>query len=428
MDNEILRVEGLGKQYRLGEVGTGTISHDLNRWWAKIRGKDDPFLKVGEVNKRAEKGNSDYVWAIQDISFSVQQGDVLGIIGKNGAGKSTLLKILSKVTGPSTGKIYSNGKIAALLEVGTGFHPELTGRENIYLNGAILGMPKSEIQKKFDDIVSFSGVSRYVDTPVKRYSSGMMVRLGFAVAAHLEPDILIVDEVLAVGDAEFQKKCIGKMSEVSKEGRTVLFVSHNLSTVNQLCNKSLLMENGQLVYSGKTSDVIDKYLSNVEEKNHVSWLDEESIRKGNGKIRIQNISINENQNKISVLRVGESLRLKMELLQKDDLDSQSIACAVRICRVDDISLSNDENIDRDIELKMVGNSLELELLYEDVRLYPGQYKFQVFLGTGDWMEHFDIIDPFTAFEVINGSNLTKRELNSANGQFYMHPKWSILSS
>ncbi|MBA3987179.1 MAG: ABC transporter ATP-binding protein, partial [Flavobacteriales bacterium] len=221
----ILKAENISKQYRLGTVGTGTLSHDLNRWWHAVRGKDDPYLQVGGVNDRSEKATEDYVWALRDINFEVQEGEVLGIIGKNGAGKSTLLKILSRVTSPTTGEIKTRGRIASLLEVGTGFHPELTGKENIFLNGAILGMTRTEIRSKIDEIISFSGCEMYIDTPVKRYSSGMRVRLAFAVAAHLEPDILVIDEVLAVGDAEFQKKAIGKMQDISKgEGRTVLFV------------------------------------------------------------------------------------------------------------------------------------------------------------------------------------------------------------
>jgi len=257
----VIRVENLSKQYRLGEVGTGTVSHDLNRWWHKVRGKPDPYLKIGETNDRSQKGQSDLVWALKDINFEVQQGEVLGIIGKNGAGKSTLLKILSRITGPTTGRVQVKGRIASLLEVGTGFHPELTGRENIYLNGTILGMRKREVDRKLDEIVDFAGVARYLDTPVKRYSSGMMVRLGFAVAAHLEPEILIVDEVLAVGDAEFQKKALGKMKEVSSgEGRTVLFVSHNMGAVRALCGRGVLLENGEVVKVDVVSDVIDKYL------------------------------------------------------------------------------------------------------------------------------------------------------------------------
>lgn len=255
-----LSIDNLSKQYRLGQVGTGTISHDLNRWWHKVRGKDDPYLKVGEANDRTQKGNSDYVWALKDINLDIKQGDTVGVIGRNGAGKSTLLKILSKVTKPTTGNIKLNGRIASLLEVGTGFHPEMTGRENIYLNGAILGMTKKEISRKFDEILDFSGVERYVDTPVKRYSSGMYVRLAFAVAAHLESEILIVDEVLAVGDAEFQKKCLGKMGDVARgEGRTVLFVSHNLPSIKQLCKSSVYLKNGTLQMQGDTESVLMRY-------------------------------------------------------------------------------------------------------------------------------------------------------------------------
>lgn len=279
MSDVAIKVENLSKQYRLGEVGTGTISHDLNRWWAKLRGKPDPFLRIGESNDRSTKGNSEYVWALQDINFEIKKGETLGIIGKNGAGKSTLLKILSKVTGPTTGQIKARGRIASLLEVGTGFHPELTGRENIYLNGTILGMTRTEVKRKLDEIVDFAGVARYLDTPVKRYSSGMMVRLGFAVAAHLEPEILIVDEVLAVGDAEFQKKAVGKMKEVShKEGRTVLFVSHNMNSVSSFCKKAIWLQQGHMHTIGNTDFVVSQYLRAFREKKSISkWTETQSF-------------------------------------------------------------------------------------------------------------------------------------------------------
>ncbi|HET9503944.1 MAG TPA: ABC transporter ATP-binding protein [Hymenobacter sp.] len=277
MSDIAIKVEGLGKQYRLGEIGTGTISHDLNRWFARLRGKEDPFATVGETNDRTKKGSSDYVWSLKDVDFEVKKGEVLGIIGRNGAGKSTLLKVLSKVTAPTTGNIKVNGRIASLLEVGTGFHPELTGRENIFLNGAILGMTKTEIRSKFDEIVDFSGVERYIDTPVKRYSSGMYVRLAFAVAAFLEPEILIVDEVLAVGDAEFQKKCLGRMKDVStNDGRTVLFVSHNMAAVKGLCNKGLVMKNGQVLLQSSVEDSVTLYYSLLS-----SSIDNESLKKAN---------------------------------------------------------------------------------------------------------------------------------------------------
>lgn len=279
MEDIVLSIKDVSKQYRLGEVGTGTLSHDLNRWWYKIRGLDDPYLLVGSVNNRASDAIEDYVWALRDISFDVKRGEVLGIIGKNGAGKSTLLKLLSQVTNPTTGHIGVKGRIASLLEVGTGFHPELTGRENIFLNGAILGMTKTEIRLKLDEIIAFAGVAKYIDTPVKRYSSGMKVRLGFAVAAHLEPEILVVDEVLAVGDAEFQKKAIGKMQDVSKDGgRTVLFVSHNMSSVRNLCTSGVLLEDGRITYQGAVDATIDKYLfGEGREKQNIYTLKESNL-------------------------------------------------------------------------------------------------------------------------------------------------------
>ena len=267
MGKKILEINDLGKQYKLGQVGTGTLSHDINRWWAKLKGKEDPFLKIGTENDRTSQTDSDYVWALQNVSFELEQGDVLGVIGRNGAGKSTLLKLLSKITAPSTGEIKTIGKIASLLEVGTGFHPELTGRENVFLNGAILGMDKQEIKSKLDQIVEFSGCAAYIDTPVKRYSSGMMVRLGFSVAAHMDPDILVVDEVLAVGDIEFQQKCLGKMNEVSKSGRTVLFVSHNMQAVGKLCTKGLYLQNGKMVSFGGIDEVLEDYVTSTASNN-----------------------------------------------------------------------------------------------------------------------------------------------------------------
>lgn len=260
-----IKIENVSKQYRLGVISTGTLSHDLNRWWTtKILRKEDPYLKIGSVNDRSQKADSEYVWALKDINMEIEQGDVVGIIGKNGAGKSTLLKLLSRVTKPTTGIIKYKGRIASLLEVGTGFHPEMTGRENIYMNGAIMGMTKQEITRKLDEIVDFSGCERYIDTPVKRYSSGMTVRLGFAIAAHLDPEILVVDEVLAVGDAEFQKKAIGKMQDVSRgEGRTVLFVSHNMASIRALCKHGVLLENGTVKFTGEVNEVCDMYVQDA---------------------------------------------------------------------------------------------------------------------------------------------------------------------
>ena len=297
-----IEIENVSKQYRLGLVSTGTISHDLNRWWAiNVMHKEDPYLKIGETNDRSKKGESDYVWALKDINFNVEQGDVVGIIGKNGAGKSTLLKLLSRVTTPTTGEIRVRGRIASLLEVGTGFHPEMTGRENIYMNGAIMGMTKAEITRKLDEIVDFSGCERYIDTPVKRYSSGMTVRLGFAIAAHLEPEILIVDEVLAVGDAEFQKKAIGKMQDVAQGGeRTVLFVSHNMASIRRLCKHCIILNNGSVFYEGDTEPAIEKYMQmNIPESSEIP-INEMHRKKGlTNKIRFTGIQfLNRDDNEI----------------------------------------------------------------------------------------------------------------------------------
>ncbi|MGE4513002.1 MAG: ABC transporter ATP-binding protein [Chryseobacterium sp.] len=306
-----LRAENISKQYRLGQVGTGTLSHDLNRFWHKMRGKEDPYLKIGEANDRTIKGESDYVWSLRDINFEIKQGDAVGIIGRNGAGKSTLLKLLSKVTKPTTGKIYTRGRIASLLEVGTGFHPEMTGRENVFLNGAILGMTKKEISRKFDEIVDFSGVERYIDTPVKRYSSGMYVRLAFAVAAHLESEILIVDEVLAVGDADFQKKCLGKMNDVTKgDGRTILFVSHNMTAIKELCNKGILLNQGQLVYEGDIIDTVVEYQKNSEIQN--KYIHEGSIETALGieNIKILEFSAKPTQGDLLDINSGVSVKLR----------------------------------------------------------------------------------------------------------------------
>lgn len=313
-----IKIENLSKQYRLGLVSTRTLSHDLNRWWqTAILGREDPYLKIGQENKLTTQSSQEYVWALRDINLEVEEGEVLGIIGKNGAGKSTLLKILSKVTAPTTGIVKARGRIASLLEVGTGFHSEMTGRENIYMNGAIMGMTKAEIRKKFDEIVDFAGVERYIDTPVKRYSSGMTVRLGFAVAAHLEPEILVVDEVLAVGDAEFQKKAIGKMQEVSRDnGRTVLFVSHNLTSIHSLCSNSILLHCGQKISYGTTTSIINDYLKKIRYDNF-SDLDEIKTRKGSGEIKIKKVEFfNSNNDVVNSLISGENVKLKIILTGK----------------------------------------------------------------------------------------------------------------
>ncbi|WP_426671950.1 polysaccharide ABC transporter ATP-binding protein [Mucilaginibacter sp. McL0603] len=305
---KVIKVESLSKAYQLGDFGTGTISRDLERLWASLRGKEDPFLKIGEVNDRTVKSESNVVWSLKDLDFEIDNGDAVGIIGRNGAGKSTLLKILSRVTNPTKGSVKIKGRVASLLEVGTGFHPELTGKENIFLNGAILGMRKTEIKRKFDEIVSFSGVERYIDTPVKRYSSGMYVRLAFAVAAHLESEILIIDEVLAVGDAEFQKKCLGKMGDISKgEGRTVLFVSHNIGAVKSLTKNSLLLSNGQKVLFDSTNTVINHY-HGAAKNNQSNFI----VKTGDSNAFINTIRIVDHLlNQINYIETGVSIGVEI---------------------------------------------------------------------------------------------------------------------
>lgn len=324
MSNTVIEFNNVGKQYILGSIGTGTLSQDLNRWWANIRGKEDPFLKIGDTNDRTQKGDSRFVWALRNINFKVDQGDVVGIIGKNGAGKSTLLKILSRVTSPTTGDIKIKGRIASLLEVGTGFHPEMTGRENIFMNGSIMGMTKAEIKSKFDEIVDFAGVAKYVDTPVKRYSSGMMVRLGFAIAAHLEPEILVVDEVLAVGDAEFQKKAIGKMQNISKgEGRTVLFVSHNMAAVKSLCKRGIVLENGQLAFQGDIDDSLRYYLQSGPHNEGGKIID--AINQHKTSLHFEKIMINGTDKVLSTIpSTQHTLSLLIEGYSDEDLKTDII--------------------------------------------------------------------------------------------------------
>lgn len=338
---KVIEINNLGKQYNLKQVGTGTLANDLKRWWYTVRGKEDPFLRIGDVNDRTKKADSDFVWALRDINFSVFQGDVLGIIGKNGAGKSTLLKILSRTTSPTVGEYKIRGRVASLLEVGTGFHPDLTGRENVFLNGAILGMTKSEIKSNFDEIVNFSGVERYIDTPVKRYSSGMYVRLAFAVAAHLNPEILIVDEVLAVGDQEFQDKCIGKMKDVSAGGKTVLFVSHNITAVRNLCNKGLYLKNGQVLMEGGINKVTDAYtfegLNNLAERKFT-----DSEMRIDRYVKVNSISLLNNDAKLTnEFEVTDKINVKVMYTVYETKYSFTLHCYVKNSRGELLFVSMD---------------------------------------------------------------------------------------
>lgn len=399
---QAIKVENISKLYKLGQVGTGSIAHDLNRFWHRVRGKEDPYLIIGEANDRTKTGKTEYVWSLKDVSFGIEQGNAVGIIGRNGAGKSTLLKILSRVTAPTKGSFKARGRIASLLEVGTGFHPELTGRENVYLNGAILGMRKREIAAKFDEIVDFAGVERYIDTPVKRYSSGMYVRLAFAVAAHLESEILIVDEVLAVGDAEFQKKCLGKMGKVSRgEGRTVLFVSHNMAAVKQLCNKGIVLRNGTLAYEGSQLEAVSYYQSSHETDTFYEHKGPINEAVGNDNIRILKFQIEPLHGDIISISSGVTFRLSFFNNKKDiNLDAT-------------FELKNAD----DIPVFHVGTALSLENnskrgVYTVKGIIPphllnaGQYNFKLIFGENQRYALY-MIEDFLQFEVLNeavGSN------------------------
>ncbi len=381
MSKVVLKVENISKQYRLGQLGTGTMSHDINRWWHKVRGKEDPYLKIGDSNDRSVAGGSEYVWSLKDINFEVEQGEVLGIIGKNGAGKSTLLKILSQVTTPTTGEFKAKGRIASLLEVGTGFHPDLSGRENVFLNGAILGMSKAEIKSKLDEIVDFSGVAKYLDTPVKRYSSGMMVRLGFAVAAHLEPEILIVDEVLAVGDAEFQKKCLGKMKDVAGQGRTVLFVSHNMAAVKNLCTKGIILKNGQLIFSGDSDDACNKYLGMSMDQAQDS-LELRKDRTGTGEILVEQMYFSDFYgNSVAQLISGEYVKLNLKYKKTIKENLTDVFLGITIRNESDIVQTVIATDETKTALNVNKNEGFIEIEMPKLMLRGGSYSITIMIST-----------------------------------------------
>lgn len=397
MSEVVLKIENVSKQYRLGLIGTGTLSHDLKRWWYLARGKEDPYLKVGEVNDRETSGGK-FVWALKDIDFQIRQGEVLGVIGKNGAGKSTLLKLLSQVTNPTTGTIKAKGRIASLLEVGTGFHPELTGRENIFLNGAILGMTKTEIRSRIDEIIEFSGVAKYIDTPIKRYSSGMMVRLGFAVAAHLEPEILVVDEVLAVGDADFQKKCIAKMRDVSLEGRTIIFVSHNMSSVRNLCTRGVVLEKGQLVFDGSVDESISYYIgeSNVATSDVQTVIPENKRLYNTGEAKFKECKLLNSEGILTnelFFREPFNITLLLEAIKNLPSVNISIGVVSKYGEIVAYSVSSDEKYSAiEIEKGLTEISVGFK---ED--LMPGEYFLNIgisYLLSGSSIDYIEYFYPF----------------------------------
>lgn len=394
-----IEFNNVSKQYRLGLVSTRTLSSDLSRWWTiNVRHQEDPYLKVGSVNDRSAAADSEFVWALRNIDFKVEQGDVLGIIGKNGAGKSTLLKLLSKVTAPTTGTIRARGRIASLLEVGTGFHPEMTGRENIYLNGAILGMTKQEITRKLDEIVDFAGVERYIDTPTKRYSSGMTVRLGFAIAAHLDPEILVVDEVLAVGDAEFQKKAIGKMQEVSQgEGRTVLFVSHNMGSVRNLCKNGIVLKDGMVDFVGTANDAVDYYMQMDAYEEVCMQVIDDSFRRMQQLRFAEFISV-EYAKGSNTFASEEPIDFRFEVLGNRDLDNLRINMTV--FGMDDIPVGCVSN-DSVFSIR-AGERKYVHVKLMDHHLAYGNYKVSFSLGIGNYMtgqKDYDVVCDVLKFKI-----------------------------
>ncbi len=394
MSNTVIKVENVCKMYRLGEISTGTIGEDINRWFAKVRGKEDPFAVVNEINDRATKGAGNNIWALKDINFEVKQGEVLGIIGRNGAGKSTLLKLLSRVTVPSIGSIKFKGRIASLLEVGTGFHPDLTGRENVFLNGVILGMTKKEIRKKFDEIVDFAGVERFIDTPVKRYSSGMYVRLAFAVAAFLEPEILIVDEVLAVGDSEFQRKCLARMDKASKnEGRTVLFVSHDMYAISKITQKTLLLKNGTVYKYGKTKEVVPQYEDLVTKKNleTIYICEKEEDKPQIRKVELKT-SLSDN-----VQLCGDKMEVIVDLYTPDVISN---ACfSFQFLNSRETNYVHQWVFDSDIPYCREKGIYTLKCTFPHLRLYKGNYSLKCYFTEPPGGEIFEILELICPFEV-----------------------------
>lgn len=401
MSNTAISFEHVSKMYQLGVVGTGTISNDLKRWWAMtVRGKEDPFLKIGQTNDRATKGDSDFVFALKDIDFKVEQGDVVGIIGKNGAGKSTLLKLLSRITAPTSGVIRAKGRIASLLEVGTGFHPELTGRENVYLNGTIMGMTRHEIDAKFDEIVDFAGVERYIDTPTKRYSSGMQVRLGFAVAAFLEPEILVVDEVLAVGDAEFQKKAIGKMNDVAtNSGRTVLFVSHNMNSVRQLCRSGVVLKNGMVEMIGTADECVDFYMeTSISDLVKESVIDNKFRKDTNRTNQMEYLNI-KMLNDPANMATEEPLRLQMKI-KRNNPKIKEAQFGIFISNTSNITAASCYT--KPVTLPDEGDIFEVEVTIPNHHLAKGLYKVDMNISSFNYQafaRDHDLVLGVLSFEV-----------------------------
>jgi lipopolysaccharide transport system ATP-binding protein len=424
MSNTVISVENLSKAYRLGQIGTGTLSHDLNVWWAKMRGKPNPLLKIGQTDHGNRDGEE--IWALKGVSFTVDRGEVLGIIGRNGAGKSTLLKILSRVTAPTSGKIKVKGRVASLLEVGTGFHPDLTGRENIYLNGAILGMTRKEIDRKFDEIVDFAEIEQFIDTPIKRYSSGMYVRLAFAVAAHLEPEILLVDEVLAVGDAEFQKKCLGKMSNIAGEGRTVLFVSHNMAAIQNLCETTILLEKGKISLQGATQQVVQSYFRTQDGDNFGTGdLQFHKGRRPGSNTVLRKLRIFADDHEGTNICMGGNLRINVSFEHKSPISNIRFGIAVEDATGQRL-LNFSPTLQAPDLVKVPVSKGSFDCYIPQLHLLSGIYYLTLIIGNGT--SDLDRIDRAGQFSVeaadVFGTGFPPQP---GHGIYYQDVKWSYIS-
>jgi len=422
MPKTVISIEHLSKSYRLGVIGTGTAFRDLERWWAKKRGQPDPYLKIDEADHGNREGET--IWALRDINFTVQQGEALGIIGSNGAGKSTLLKILSQVTAPTEGVVKVKGRIASLLEVGTGFHGELTGRENIYLNGAINGMSRAEVARKLDEIVDFSGVEKYIDTPVKHYSSGMYVRLAFAVAAHLDPDILIVDEVLAVGDAAFQKKCLEKIGDVSREGRTVIFVSHNMAAMVNSCNRGILLSQGKISCDGDIRETVTQYLSIQTAAGDVD-LSKVVNRSGDGRARFTRaVTRSDPVNVVDTFVIGDNLIFEINIISSEFIHSGKMG--LTIISSNGIPVYNLVAEDAGFELIDLNGESRVRVVLENQKIYPGEYHVNLWMADSDY-KAMDRIANAIKFTIIEGGTKVRRKLDPASAVVHEVAQWSRLS-
>jgi len=430
MSKIVIDVENLSKAYDLGTISSGTLSRDLSSAWARFRGKEDPNSRITADNDLNTVNGVGTVWALKDINLKVNQGEILGIIGKNGAGKSTLLKILSRITSPTNGNAKIRGRIASLLEIGTGFHPELTGRENIYLNGAIMGMTKKEIDSKLDAIINFSGIDRYIDTPVKRYSSGMGVRLGFSVAAHLDPEILLIDEVLAVGDAEFQKKCLGKMNRLSENGRTILFVSHNMASIKKLCTKVVLLKNGEIKKIGEPFKTVNYYLQSISNNNintsAIVDLNNYKERYGTGEVIFKWAMLKNSKNEeMKSFSLGDDIKLVFEL-EANGRDS-GFTILIELKSSDGTPLYKIfDHFSGFNAKKITPNSSIISVTFEDIRLYPDKYYLTICLR--DYQgEYYDFAKDCLSFEIVDGGDHTQMPLSTKDGRFFIAPIWEYLN-